>query len=88
MKVDTIVECDETETGANDDYTLATLTTPSPPPISAKLRADGVCVCYQVPGPLGPPLIPQVDEDEFDKFLTKKFLFPSKMLLKKKTMHK
>ena len=70
MKVDTIVECDETETEANDDYTLATLTTPSPPPISAKLRADGVCVCYQVPGPPGPPLIPQVDEDEFDKFLT------------------
>ena len=65
MKVDTIVECDESEANDDDDG-LATLT-PSPPPISAKLRADGVCVSYQVPGP---PLISQIDEDEFDKFLT------------------
>ena len=64
MKADTIVECDETE--ANDDDALATLT-PSPPPISAKLRADGVCVSYQVPGP---PLISQIDDEEFDKFMT------------------
>ena len=61
MKADTIVECDETE--ANDDDALASLT-PSPPPIPAKLRADGVCVSYQVPGP------PLIEDEEFDKFLT------------------
>ena len=61
MKADTIVECDETE--ANDDDALVSLT-PSPPPISAKLRADGVCVSYQVPGP------PLIEDEEFDKFLT------------------